>query len=194
MITDQELDMVVARHFDESERIAQAFFEKESERIAQACYQMARRFHQQGRIWTFGEGFWTTDAQHVAVEFVHPAIVGHKALPGISLSNNNALITGFDPERKYAWGLKRLAKPWDMALGFSTDGQTTSIVNALREAGAMGMLSLGLSGSPGFDETVADFVFTVDSMDPLLIQETHELVSHVLYELVHVFLEQEVLL
>ncbi|WP_053960299.1 SIS domain-containing protein [Sulfobacillus thermosulfidooxidans] len=194
MMTDQELDAIVDRYFNESERIAQAFFDKESERLAHACYQMARRFHHQGRIWTFGDGFWTTDAQHVAVEFVHPAIVGNKALPGISLSNNNALLTSPDSDMKYAYGLKRLAKSQDIALGFSTDGQTRSILQGLAQAKAMGMLTLGLSGAPGFKESSADFIFTVNSPDPLLIQETHELVCHVFYELVHVFLDQEVLL
>ena len=44
--------------------------------VAAACHDMAIRFHQGGKLVVFGTGGSSTDAQHVAVEFVHPVIVG----------------------------------------------------------------------------------------------------------------------
>ena len=54
--------------------------------IAAARHQTALRFHRGGPLMAFGIGSASTDAQHVAVEFVHPVIVGKRALPAISLS------------------------------------------------------------------------------------------------------------
>jgi D-sedoheptulose 7-phosphate isomerase len=60
----------------------------------------------------------------------------------------------------------------------------------------MGLLTLGLAGSDGglFRQAELDFCFVVQSSDPLVIQETHETLYHVLWELVHIFFEHEGLL
>ena len=47
---------------------------------------MAERFLRGGRLLAFGRGPYATDAQHVSVEFVHPVIVGKRALPALDLS------------------------------------------------------------------------------------------------------------
>ena len=54
---------------------------------------MARRFHQGGRLLAFGNGAWATEAQHVSVEFVHPVIVGTRALPALALTNDSATLS-----------------------------------------------------------------------------------------------------
>jgi len=61
--------------------VPEAFFAQEVGQIAEACWAMARRFHQGGRLLAFGNGAGATDAQHVSVEYVHPVIVGKRALP-----------------------------------------------------------------------------------------------------------------
>ena len=66
----------------------------EAERVARACYDMAVRFHRGGTLLVFGNGGPSTDAQHVAVEFVHPVIVGERAFPAIALTNDVATVTG----------------------------------------------------------------------------------------------------
>ena len=62
--------------------------------IANAAYAMAVRFHQGGKLVVFGVGGAAADARHVAVEFVHPVIVGKRALPAISLTSDAATLTG----------------------------------------------------------------------------------------------------
>jgi D-sedoheptulose 7-phosphate isomerase len=62
--------------------------------VAEACHAMAVRFHRGGRLIVFGTGGPSADAQHVAVEFVHPVIVGKRALPAISLTADVATVTG----------------------------------------------------------------------------------------------------
>lgn len=197
-----ELDLhkLVAARFEQSMCVPEAFFANETGRIAEACWAMARRFHQGGRLLAFGNGAWATDAQHVAVEFVHPVIVGKRALPALALTNDSATLSGLmaggDREMPFVRQLKALARPQDMAMGFSPDGSCPNVVAALKVARQMGLLTLGLTGGDGglLKRTELDFCFVVQTTDPLVIQETHETLYHILWELVHIFFEHEGLL
>src|SRR6266700_5958914 len=88
-----DLMKLVTARFEQSMKIPEAFFITEAGRIAEACWAMARRFHQGGRLLAFGNGAWATDAQHVSVEFVHPVIVGKRALPALALTNDSATLS-----------------------------------------------------------------------------------------------------
>src|SRR5581483_11895760 len=65
---------------------SRALFEREAVRLARACDDMSARFLEGGRLLAFGRGAGVTDAQHVSVEFVHPVIVGKRAIPALDLS------------------------------------------------------------------------------------------------------------
>src|SRR5688572_28218905 len=65
--------------------VFESFFNVEAPRLAEGCHEMSRRFLAGGRLLAFGEGSAATDAQHVSVEFVHPVIVGKRALPALDL-------------------------------------------------------------------------------------------------------------
>jgi D-sedoheptulose 7-phosphate isomerase len=198
-IETPDLNTLVAARFAQSMTTPQTFFETAAGRIAEACWAMARRFHQGGRLLAFGNGASATDAQHVSVEFVHPVIVGKRALPALALTNDSATLSGgaedgADPP--FVRQIKTLARPQDIALGFSIDGGCANVVRALETAKQMGLLTLGLTGCDGglFRQTDLDFCFIVPANDPLVIQETHETLYHVLWELVHIFFEHEGLL
>jgi D-sedoheptulose 7-phosphate isomerase len=201
-----DLATLVAARFEQSISVPEAFFETAAERIAEACWAMARRFHQGGRLLAFGNGAWATDAQHVSVEFVHPVIVGKRALPALALTNDSATLSGLmaggDAEMPFVRQLRALARPQDIALGFSPDGNCVNVVAALTVARQMGLLTLGLAGGEGgvlrqmasAKDAPIDFCFVVQTHDPLVIQETHETLYHILWELVHIFFEHEGLL
>ncbi len=89
-----------------------------------------------------------------------------------------------------------LARPQDIAMGLSPDGCCANVVAALHAARQKGLLTLGLAGGDGglLRGAELDFCFVVPARDPLVIQETHETLYHVLWELVHVFFEHEGLL
>ena len=198
--SDQDLWALVIARFEQSMSTPEAFFTAESEKIAEACWAMARRFHQGGRLLAFGNGAWATDAQHVSVEFVHPVIVGKRALPALALTNDSATLSGVLAEGNaglaFAHHLKTLARPQDIAMGFSPHGNCTNVVTTLEVARSLGLLTLGLTGGDGGLVKLSrpDFCFVVQSHDLLAIQEAHETLYHVLWELVHVFFEHEGLL
>lgn len=81
-------------------------------------------------------------------------------------------------------------------MGFSQDGNCANVAAALALARGMGLLTLGLAGGDGglLKQTEVDFCFVIPAADPLVIQETHETLYHVLWELVHIYFEHEGLL
>jgi D-sedoheptulose 7-phosphate isomerase len=194
-VNDGRIWELVATRFQQSMAVPEAFFAAESKNIAEACWVMARRFHLGGRLLAFGNGASATDAQHVSVEFVHPVIVGKRALPALALTNDSATLTGLmqggDVEMSFARQIQTLGRPQDIALGFSLDGNCRNVVAALDMARQMGMLTLGLTGDTGglLQQATLDFCFIAPTQDPMLIQEIHEMLYHVLWELVHVFFE-----
>ncbi len=195
-----DLEALVTRRFEQSMTVPETFFENEAERIAEACWAMARRFSQGGRLLAFGNGAQATDAQHVSVEFVHPVIVGKRALPALALTNDSATMSGMiakgNTDTLFVHQLQVLARSQDIAMGFSLDGNDANVLEALNLAKQMGMLTICLTGGDGglSKETEIDFDFVIQSHDPFVIQETHETLYHVLWELVHIFFEHEGLL
>jgi D-sedoheptulose 7-phosphate isomerase len=173
----------------------------QAEKVATACYAMAVRFHRGGKLVVFGNGGPSTDAQHVAVEFMHPVIVGKRALPAISLTADVATLTGVAnrvglPE-VFAHQIRFLAEPADIALGISTDGECENVLRGLLAARELGMLTLALAGGDGGRigrEPGIDHVVVARSDDPRVVKEVHVTTYHILWELVHVFFEQPGLL
>lgn len=197
---EPDLRSLVAARFELSMSVPEAFFEVEAGRIAETCWAMARRFHLGGRLLAFGNGAWATDAQHVSVEFVHPVIVGKRALPALALTNDSATLSGLmargGAAMPFARQIEVLARPQDIALGFSPDGHCANVVAALSLARRKGLLTLGLTGGDGglLSQAGLDFCFVVPAQDPFVIQETHETLYHILWELVHIYFEHEGLL
>jgi D-sedoheptulose 7-phosphate isomerase len=150
------------------------FFGEEAERLARLCHLMAERFARGGRLIAVGRSpAARSDARHVAVEFVHPVIVGKRALPALAL-------TGADGN--VAARLERLARPEDIVIMFDAEADVIPV------AVACGCLTIGFAACP------AEWVFSPPSEDPSIRQELVETLYHVLWELVHVFFEHRGLL
>jgi D-sedoheptulose 7-phosphate isomerase len=177
----------------------------QADAVAAACHAMAVRFHRGGRLVVFGTGGASTDAQHVAVEFVHPVIVGKRALPAIALTADVATVTGIAEcdgiAAIFAHQLRYLASPDDIALGISAQGISAdgaspgmvspSVLAGLETARELGLLTVALVGGDGSAASkAADHVLVAGSDDPRVVKEMHVTLYHVLWELVHVFFEQ----
>src|SRR5271166_1142369 len=161
--------------------------------VADAAHAMAVRFAGGGKLLVFGVGGASTDAQHVAVEFVHPVIVGKRALPAISLTSDVATITALAARQGiasiFAHQIRQLGEAGDIALGISADGHCPSVLAGLGAARDIGMLTIALGGD-GSGSQVVDHWLTVASADPRIVKEIQVTTYHVLWELVHVFFEQ----
>jgi D-sedoheptulose 7-phosphate isomerase len=164
------------------------FFDEEAERVARLCHRMAERFGHGGRLLAFGATpAALTDARHVAVEFVHPVIVGKRALPALAIAGEGEELI----ER-----VALAAEPDDIAIGFGLENEAGGEVTAagasrasLAAAGERGCLTVAFSPT-----APAEWAFLLPSADPFVRQELAETLYHVLWELVHVFFEHRGLL
>ncbi len=158
-----------------------AFFDARAEAVAHCCHRMAERFARGGRLVAFGlSPAARSDVRHVAVEFVHPVIVGKRALPAIGLSPEGGSLTT---------QVELIAEPHDIAIAFGTDesgaDETLEALRAARERGCQTI---------AFSRCGAEWEFQPPSRDPFIRQELAETLYHVLWELVHVFFEHRGLL
>ena len=98
------------------------FFEAEAGRLAQLCHRMAERFARGGRLIAVGRTpAARSDARHVAVEFVHPVIVGKRALPAVGLAGEGGPL---------AAQVALLVSPDDIVLAFEADEEARAAVAA----------------------------------------------------------------
>lgn len=171
MVTRHQLTSQIERRLLSRNFVFKAFFSTESCRLAEACREMSERFLRGGRLLAFGRGPYATDAQHVSVEFVHPVIVGKRALPALDLSLQ------FRP-----W-LDVLATPNDIVMGFGPPEGDLEVWSALRAACERGAMTLALPGLEGSYSTPAA------TKDAFIHQEITEVLYHTLWETVHVFFE-----
>ena len=151
------------------------FFAENAERLARLCLEMSERFAAGGRLLAVGASpAARTDARHVAVEFVHPVIVGKRALPAIALTGE-----GGPPAR----ALALLAAPQDIVLAFGAGRDGGQARAAVELARAKGCLTIA------FEPSGAEWELAPPSPDPAIAQELVETAYHILWELVHVFAE-----
>ena len=168
----------------------------DAEAVARACHDMALRFHRGGKLIVFGNGGAATDSSHVAVEFVHPVIVGKRALPALALSNDPATVTGVANREGFAevfaHQVRCFADPDDIALGLSPDGRCANVLRGLETGRDLGLLTVALAGGDGgplATSPAVDHALVARSDDPSVVKEIHVTTYHILWELVHVFFE-----
>jgi D-sedoheptulose 7-phosphate isomerase len=152
------------------------FFGLNAGGLARLCHKLAERFARGGRLIALGASAAArSDARHVAVEFVHPVIVGKRALPAIGLTE------------ELSRQVQLLAAPEDMVIAFGT-AEDDEVAQAVCLARARGCLTIG------FSQIGAEHEFEPPTSDKFIAQELVETLYHVLWELVHVFFEHRGLL
>jgi D-sedoheptulose 7-phosphate isomerase len=171
MITECQLSSGIQDLLLQRNRIFARFFEQQARPLALACREMSDRFLRGGRLLAFGRGPYATDAQHVSVEFVHPIIVGKRALPALDLS----LL--FRP-----W-LDAILQPEDIVMGFGPPEGDAEVAAALTRAQERGAMTFALPGHGG------SFALAPSKENPFIHQELVEILYHTLWETVHVFFE-----
>ena len=168
---EEHVDRLLALRTEANER----FFATEADRIAELCSELARRFTNGGRLIAFGQSPQArSDARHVAVEFVHPVIVGKRALPALALGPEGGSL---------AAQVDLIAEPADTTIAFGADEGGDGLAAALALARGRGCLTLAFAPSG------AEWEFLPPGDDPFVRQELAETLYHVLWELVHVFFE-----
>ncbi|HEY4305399.1 MAG TPA: SIS domain-containing protein [Gemmatimonadaceae bacterium] len=171
------LDGCIDQRVEDRARHTSEWFTREAERIAKLCHALARRFARGGRLLALGDTLAArSDARHVAVEFVHPVIVGKRALPALALTGTVGEAVG---------DVRVLAQPDDIGFAFGTDPQLADAIDVARRRGCLTI---------SFSDLGAEWMFLPPGDDPLVQQELVETLYHIVWELVHVFFEHRGLL
>ena len=163
-----------------------------ADRLDACAAALARSFRAGGRMFTFGNGGSSSDAQAVAQLFLDPG-PGIRALPAIALTTDVAVVTALSNdvgfEVVFARQLAAFARPGDVAVGLSTSGGSANVLAAFAEARRLGLVTVGFAGYDGgrMAEAAAagaiDHLFVVPSASVHRIQEAQTTTYHVLWEL-----------
>lgn len=195
-MNDRELEAAVVRKVGESRAAAEEFFAKRGAEVVAMARAMASAFDNGARLFVMGNGGSACDALHMAVEFSHPIVEKRPALPATALCADPIMITAIgndlDFSMVFARQIEREGRAGDIAVGISTSGQSANVLRGLRAARDAGMLTIGLAGRDGGRMVDAcDHILIVPSFSIHRIQETHEQLLHILWDLIHVIRGEE---
>lgn len=158
--------------------------------IVQAAQAMADSLRQGGKVLVCGNGGSATQAQHFAAELVGRfRHMNRPGLPVLALTADSAVLTAWANdvgyEHVFARQVEAFAEPGDVVLGLSTSGRSRNLVEAFEAAHRQQALSIGVLGGDGGDVlSLSSLAVVVPSADSQRIQEVHQLIVHLLCELV----------
>ena len=146
-----------------------------------------------GKILICGNGGSAVDSQHMAAELVGRFFLERKAIDAEALTTNTSSLTAigndYHFEKIFARQVEAKGKTGDILIGISTSGNSKNVIEALKTAKNMGMLTIGMTGSnrKNLISQLADYCLCVPSVSTPRIQEGHMLIYHMICE----FLEAE---
>src|SRR5262249_36421645 len=143
----------IVRKARESADTMVRFFEENADALEACARALAGRLEAGGRLWGMGNGGSACDAQHIAVEFMHPIVEKRRAFAAHALTVDTATLTAIgndsDFSRVFAAQLELVASAGDAALGISTSGASANVSRALKRARELGLLTIGFAGRAG---------------------------------------------
>lgn len=166
------------------------FFAEHMDSLTDAFDEVVRVLRKGGKLLIIGNGGSAADAQHLAAEFVNRYHKDRPPLPAIALTTDTSILTsiGNDSDFRYVFSrqIEALGSSEDLVLANTTSGNSENVLEGLRQAKAMGIRTLALTGgSGGRAKELADFSICVSVSDQTpRIQETLLLVIHLLCEYV----------
>lgn len=195
----EEMRFSLREKVRESDDVRARFFDAEGDVILAAALAMARAFRRGGKLLVCGNGGSATDAQHVAVEFMHPITVGRKSLPAVCLTNDTAMVTAVSNDVSFGDVFSRqviaLGREGDVLLGISTSGNSENVVRAFETARQMRLTTIAYAGGTGgrmaelHAAGALDFCLTVPTPSIHRVQEAHVALYHTTWDMVHTFLQ-----
>jgi D-sedoheptulose 7-phosphate isomerase len=181
----KKISAIVADSLDVKRR----FFDAHAADVQRAAQMIADAFKAKRKLLVFGNGGSAADAQHIAGEMVNKFLQDRRALPAIALTTDGGVLTciandtGY--ERIFARQIEALGTDGDVCLAISTSGKSPNVTLACEQARKLGVTVIGLLGRDGGRvAALCDLALIVSSDDTQRIQETHNLIGHIICELV----------
>ena len=179
----------IIKAFEDSISVKQQFLKDHIDTIVEVSRLIADTFNRGGKLLLFGNGGSSTDASHIAAEFVNRFMRDRPAFPAIALNTDMAVITSiandYDFTDIFARQLKALAQDGDVVIAISTSGSSPNVLKAIDVARKKKLKIIALTGAKG-DKLASrsDYIFVVPSSVTPRIQETHITLGHVICQMV----------
>lgn len=167
-----------------------SFFDAHAGDVARAAEIIGEAFLAGRKLLVCGNGGSAADAQHIAGEFVNQFLLkSRRALPALALTTDGGVLTcvandmGF--VRVFARQIEAFGAEGDVLMLITTSGNSPNVLAAAEVARERGMIVLGLLGRDGGSvRAMCDHALVVECDDTQRIQETHNLVGHIVCDLV----------
>ncbi|HEX5544356.1 MAG TPA: D-sedoheptulose 7-phosphate isomerase [Nitrospira sp.] len=183
------MQAIVLEAFADSANVKQQFARGHADRIVQVATLIADAFRNGNKVLLFGNGGSSTDAAHIAAEFVGRYQRERMPLPAIALATDIAAITcianDYGYEELFARQVRAHGRKGDIAVGISTSGNSPNVLKGIEAARDCGLATIAWTGANGGKLAgLVDYPFVVPSTVTSRIQESHITLGHVLCELV----------
>lgn len=165
------------------------FFSAHSGLVVRAAETMIQSLRSGGKILVFGNGGSAADAQHIAGELVNRFHFDRPALPAVALTTDTSVLTSIGNDSSFDFVFSRqieaLGRAGDIALAISTSGNSPNVIEAVKSAKRLGMITIALLGHDGGRlASLADLPVIVEHRSTPRIQEVHMTVAHIVCELI----------
>jgi D-sedoheptulose 7-phosphate isomerase len=165
------------------------FFERSGRDLALAARMIIESMRAGGKLLIFGNGGSAADAQHVAAELAFKMGRERDALPALALTTDTSLLTAIGNDRSFdfifARQIQAIGRQGDVALAISTSGNSLNVIEAVTQARAMQIGTIGLLGAGGGRvAALVDLALIVPHNDTPRIQEVHIAASHIICQLI----------
>ena len=157
--------------------------------LEQVSEQIAEAFQRGNKILLCGNGGSAADAQHIAAEFIGRFKKERKSLPAIALTTDTSVLTALSNDYSYETVFSRqvegLGEKGDVLIGLSTSGTSKNVVEAVKRAKEIGLITIGFTGKSGGDlKKLCDLNFSAGSTKTPHVQEMHITALHAVSEAV----------
>lgn len=137
-----------------------------------------------GKLLVAGNGGSAADSQHLVAEFVSRLTVDRPALPAIALTIDSSILTGIGNDYSFDLVFERqveaLGRRGDIFLAISTSGNSKNLLQALRRARQMGLITVGLTGAGGGAmRDLCDYLLAVPNGITMNVRESHLALEHI---------------
>lgn len=179
----------ILKAFEDSVTVKQQFVHENIDTIIEVSKLIADCFSKGGKLLIFGNGGSSTDASHIAGEFVNRFTKDRPPFPAIALNTDMAVLTSiandYDFSEIFSRQIKAFAQEGDVAIAISTSGNSPNVLKAVDAAKRKKIKTIAFTGAKG-DKLASktDYVFAVPSAVTPRIQETHNILGHVICQMV----------
>jgi D-sedoheptulose 7-phosphate isomerase len=189
-LADAREDAVLA-HFQRSQAVIDSAA-RDAETVAAIvgiADRIARALRDGGKVMLAGNGGSAADAQHIAAELIGRFVMDRAPLPALALTTDTSVLTAIGNDYGFQEVFERqvrgLGRKGDVFIGITTSGRSPNVIAALKAARAMGLVTVGFTGSRGADlRALCDVTLVAPSDDTALIQQVHITAGHAICGLV----------